>query len=133
VRYVQTIAGTTPSFTRAINRLQISNPSNNYKQLIDRSINPNTLNSVTPSLYVEGCQDFNVFVRCSAQTTGATLTLQFSDDNTNWHTTANTLTTVVGFAHLKVSNEQWKFARVIASGAGTGITLNELTIKAVGK
>ena len=133
VRYVQTLTGTTPSFTRTINRLQISNPATNFKQLIDRTINPNTLNSVTSSLYVEGCQDFNVFVRCTAQTGAATLTLQFSDDNTNWHTTGNTLATVVGFAHVKVTNEQWKFARVITSVAGSGITLAELTIKAVGK
>lgn len=133
LRYVQTITGTTPSFTRAINRLAVSNPSGNFRQLIDRTIVPNTLNSVTPFLYVEGCQDFNVFVRCTAQTTPATLTLQFSDDSTNWHTTGNTLTTSVGIAHIKVANEQWKFARVITSVAGSGITLAELTIKSVGK
>lgn len=133
VRYVQTVGGTTPSFTRAINRIQLSNPSNQIAQIIDRTIVPNTLNSASPALLVEGCQDFNIFIRCTAQTTPATITLQFSDDNVNWHTTGNTLTTSVSIAHTKVANEQWKFARAIVSAAGTGITLAELTLKAVGK
>jgi hypothetical protein len=133
VRYVQTVGGTTPSFTRAINRIQLSNPSNQIAQIIDRTIVPNTLNSVSPALLVEGCQDFNISIRCTAQTTPATITLQFSDDNVNWHTTGNTLTTSVSIAHTKVANEQWKFARAIVSAAGTGITLAELTLKAVGK
>jgi hypothetical protein len=133
VRYVQTVGGTTPSFTRSINRVQMSNPVMQICQIIDRTIVPNTLNSVSPALLVEGCQDFNIFIRCTAQTTPATITLQFSDDNVNWHTAGNTLTTSVGIAHAKVANEQWKFARAIVSAAGTGITLAELTLKAVGK
>jgi hypothetical protein len=133
IRYVQTVGGTTPSFTRAINRIQLSNPASKIVQLINRTIVPNTLSSTSPALLVEGCQDFNIFIRCTAQTTPATITLQFSDDNVNWHTTGNTLTTSVGIAHTKVANEQWKFARAIVSAAGTGITLAELTLKAVGK
>lgn len=132
LRYVQTLTGTTPSFTRAVNRSQISHAATQVVQLIDRTIVPNTLNSTSPALLVEGCQDYNFWVRCTAQTTAATITLQFSDDNVNWHTTTNTLTTAVGFVHTKVQNEQWKFARAIVSAAGTGITLAELTLKAVG-
>jgi hypothetical protein len=128
IRYVQTVGGTTPSFTRSVNRLQISHAASRITQIIDRTIVPNTLNSVTPSLFVEGCQDFNYLVRCSAQTTPATLTLQFSHDGSNWHTTSNTLTTVVGIAHGKVQNEMWKFARLIVTAAGTGITLGEAMI-----
>jgi hypothetical protein len=133
VRYVQTVAGTSPSFTRAVNRSQISHAASQIVQLVDRSIVPNTLNSVTPSLLVEGCQDFNILVRCTAQTGAATLTLQFSHDNVNWHTTSNTLATIVGFAHAKVQNEQWKFARLIVSAAGTGVTLGEAMIAGSGK
>lgn len=133
VRYVQTVTGTTPSFTRAINRSQISHAASQIVQLIDRTIVPNTLNSTTPAFLVEGCQDFNFLVRCTAQTTAATLTLQFSHDNNNWHTTGNTLTTAVGIAHGKVANEQWKFARFIVTAAGTGITLGEVMITGNGK
>lgn len=131
VRYVQTVGGTTPSFTRAVLRLQTSVPGVELKSFIDRTINLNTLNSTTPSYFVEGSVNFNIYSRVTAQTTAATLTLQFSDDNVNWHTTANTLTSVVGFAHTKVSNEQWKFARLIVSAAGTGITLAEVAVKAL--
>lgn len=128
VRYVQTISGTTPSFTRAINRLQRSDDAPLRVDFIDRAIVPNTLNSTTASYYVEGCVDHNFTVRCTAQTTPATLTVQFSKDGTNWHTTTNTLATIVGIAHVKVQNEQWKFARLIVTAAGTGITLAEATL-----
>ena len=51
IRYTQTITGTTPSFTRSILRNQMSStPTSTITQLIDRAINPNTLNSTTSSL-----------------------------------------------------------------------------------
>ena len=128
MRYVQTVGGTTPSFTRSLNRLQSHNPAQFLRQLVDRTIVPNTLNSTSAAIGVGGCLNFNAAIRCTAQTTAATITLQFSHDNVNWHTTANTLTTVVGFAHLKVQNEKWAFVRGIVSAAGTGITLAEFII-----
>jgi hypothetical protein len=133
VRYVQTVTGTTPSFTRSVNRSQISHAASQIVQLVDRTIAPNTLNSTTPALLVEGCQDFNILVRCTAQSAAATLTLQFSHDNTNWHTSGQNLTTAVGFAHAKVQNEQWRFARLIVTAAGTGVTLAEAMITGNGK
>lgn len=128
VRYVQTVGGTTPSFTRSLNRLQSHNPAQFLRQLINRTIDPNTLNSTSAVLGVADATNFNVLIRCTAQTTAATITLQFSHDNVNWHTTTNTLTTAVGFAHLKVQNEKWAFVRGIVSAAGTGITLGEFQI-----
>ena len=130
IRYVQTVAGTTPSFTRSVSRLQSSAPGLNLRNFIDRTIVPNTLNSVTPTYNIEGCDQINITANCSAQTTPATLTLEFSDNSTNWFTSAVTLTTVVGIVQAKSTNEQWKFARLRVSTAGTGITLSEVTIKA---
>ena len=131
VRYVQTLTGTTPSFTRSVNRLQSSAPGLHIRRFLDRTIVPNTLNSTTGTYNIEGCSNINIYALCSAQTTPATLTLQFSDDWTNWHTSTNTLNTVVWFAQTKVQNEQWKFCRLIVSSAGTGITLTEIWIKVV--
>jgi hypothetical protein len=128
VRYVQTVTGTTPSFTRSLNRLQSHNPGQFLRQLINRTIDPNTLNSTSAAIGVVGCLNFNALIRCTAQTTPATITIQFSHDNANWHTTANTLTTSAGIAHLKVQNEKWAFARGIVSAAGTGITLAEFIV-----
>jgi hypothetical protein len=132
VRYIQTVGGTTPSFTRAINRLGKNDDAPIRVQFIDRTINPNSASSTTPAFFVEGCTSFNFFVRCGAgQTAAATLTAQFSHDGTNWHTTGNTLTTVLnGIAHAKVQNEQWKFARLNVTAAGTGVTLGEAMIVA---
>lgn len=133
VRYVQTVTGTSPSFTRSLNRLQISHAATQNVQIIDRTIVPNTLNSTSPTILVEGCQDFNINVRCTAQTTAATIALQFSHNNTNWFTTATTLTTAVDTVQAKATNEQWKFARLIVTAAGTGITLGEAMITGTGR
>lgn len=131
IRYVQTLTGTTPSFTRSVNRLQSSAPGLHIRRFLDRTIVPNTLNSTTGTFNIEWCSNINAYALCSAQTTLATLALQFSDDWTNWHTSTNTITTAVWFVHTKVQNEQWKFCRLIVSSAGVGITLIEIWIKVV--
>jgi hypothetical protein len=97
--------------------------------VIDRTIVPNTLNSTSASVYIQNLYNLNLIVRCTAQTTPATIALQFSDDNTNWWTSAVTLATVNGIAQAKTTNEQWQYARAIVTAAGSGITLAELTIK----
>lgn len=130
VRYVQTLTGTTPSFTRSVNRLQSSAPGLHIRRFLDRTIVPNTLNSTTGTYGIEGCSDINIYALCSAQTTPATLTLEFSDNGANWFTSAVTLTTAVGIVQAKSTNEQWKFVRLRVSTAGTGITLSDVTIKA---
>jgi hypothetical protein len=134
VRYVQTVGGTSPSFTRSVNRLQSNVANRQTIQLIDRSIVPNTGNSTSGVLYAEGCSDFNIQIRCTAQTTAATIDLQASDDSTNWVTVSGTsITTVNGIARVAATNIQARFVRAIVTSAGTGITLGELTIKGAGK
>lgn len=134
VRYVQTVGGTSPSFTRSINRLQANVSQQQTIQLIDRTIVPNTLSSTSATLLIEGCTDFNLSVRCTAQTTAATIDLQISDDNTNWFTVPSTsITTAVGTVRISATNVLAKFARAIVTAAGTGITLGELTLKGVGR
>lgn len=128
VRYVLTVGGTSPSFTRSLNRLQISHAASQCIQQIDRTIVPNTLNSTSPAILIEGCQNFNFKFRCTAQTTAATITVQFSDDTTNWVSSTTTITTAVGIVQAKATNEMWKFARLIVTAAGTGITLGEAMI-----
>lgn len=133
VRYVQTVAGTTPSFTRAVNRLQISEPAPRYVQLVDRSIVLNTLNSVTPALYCEGCVDFNMSIRVTSQSAAATVAVQFSDDGTNWFTTASTIVTAVGILQAKLTNETWKFVRATVTAQGTSVVFDYVSIKGVGR
>lgn len=132
VRYVQTVGGTTPSFTRAINRLQRSDDAPLRGKFIDRTIAPNTINTFTPTYFIEGLVDFNLAIRCTAQTTAATVGLQFSDDGVNFITT-DTAATVVGISILGTTNKNFKFARGFITVAGSGITLGELTITGSGK
>ena len=130
VRYVQTVAGTTPSFTRSIQRLQRSDTIVSRLTMINRTIDPNTLNSTSTVLYCDGSSEFNYYIRCTAQTTPATIKIQFSDDNANWYSPASAiLTTAVGFVKGQISDEYWRFARAIVTSAGSGITLAEFSLK----
>jgi hypothetical protein len=133
VRYVQTVTGTTPSFTRAINRLQRSDSVRQQVQFIDRTIVLNTLNSTTPSYYVEGCTNFNLNIRTTSQVSAATVAMQFSMDGANWMTSATVVATVAGIVSAKYTNEQWKFARAIVTLAGSTAVLGELVISGVGE
>ena len=128
IRYVQTVGGGSPSVTRSLNRLQIHGYAQYIRQLVDRTIVPNTPSSTSGTLLVSGCSAFNLSVRCTAQTTPATIALQFSHDAVNWHTSGTTVATINGIAHTKVNNEKWAFVRAFVSTAGTGITLAELVI-----
>ena len=67
-RYVQTIGGTTPSFTRAVNRNQFSHNAPFIRQFFDRSIVLTTLNSVTPTYNVDGCRVIQVALNLGAAT-----------------------------------------------------------------
>lgn len=132
VRYVQTVGGTTPSFTRSIGRNQRSDDSPIRVQFIDRTLALGTLNSTTPTYYIEGCENFNAFVRCTAQSTAATVSMRVSTNGVDWFVLSPTITTVVGIAQAKFTNERWRFAQLITTAAGTGITLGECGITGAG-
>jgi hypothetical protein len=129
-RYVQTLAGFT-NVTRAATRIVRGDTAFCKASVIDRSIDLNSLNSTSGSVYVQNLKDLNLVVRTTAQTGAATVAIQFSDDNTNWFTSGTTLATVNGTAQAKATNDQWQYARAIVSAAGSGITLAELTLKGV--
>ena len=133
VRYVQTVSGTTPSFTRAVNRLQISETAPRYVQLMDRSIVLNTLNSVTPSLYCEGCADFVMTIRTISQSAAATVAIRFSDDGTNWFTTSSTIVTAVGLLEVAVTNRLYKFVSATVTAGGTSVVFDYVSIKGIGR
>ena len=128
IRYVRTISGTTPSVTNSVIRVSRSGQAETIRRFINRTIDLNTLNSITGSFLCEGVEDFNLMVRCTAQTTPATVALEFSMDNTNWFTSTATVATIAGIAQVKTNNEQWKFVRANVTSAGTGITLGEVII-----
>ena len=127
-RIVRTVSGTTPSITNSVVRISRSGQAETARRFINRTIDPNTLNSNTGSFFCDGVEDFNIMVRCTAQTTPATISLEFSNDNVNWFTSTVTVSTVNGIAREKVQNEQWKFVRATVTAAGSGITLDNVVI-----
>jgi hypothetical protein len=134
VRYVQTIAGTTPSFTRAINRLQSNYPALPVRQLIDRTIAPNTGNSVTPVLLTRDCgNSTQLVVNMGAITTTAPqFQLEGSDDfGATWYAIGAPLTGVASSTVQQTVNSINAAAiRVRVSTAGSGATLGYVMMKA---
>jgi len=132
VRYVQTVGGTTPSFTRAINRLQGSDDVSSVRQLVDRSVVLTTLNSTTPSINVQNCRNAQLVVNVGAITTTApALQLQGSDDNgASWYNIGTPLTAVASSTvQLTVNNLQSQLLRANVSTAGVGVTAGYVLAK----
>ena len=134
VRYAQTVGGTTPSFTRAINRLQNSTSADAVRQLIDRSISLTTLNSTTPSLDTRDAGNrAQLVVNVGAITTTApALQMEGSDDNgASWYAIGTPLTAVASSTvQVTVVDINAALMRVRVSTAGSGVTAGYVMIKA---
>jgi hypothetical protein len=135
IRYVRTVAGTTPSFTMSLARISRQVAADYYKVLLSRTIDPNTLNSTTDAYVAEGCDQFQLAVTMNAGGTAPIFKLQGSNDNLNWYDLPSmTLTATVGASTQIMSNGTSlpKFVRGITSTAGVGSSLYCLCITARG-
>lgn len=106
IRYVQTLSGTTPSFTRAINRLQ-SNlmVTDVIRQAFDRAVSLTTLNAATTGLPVENCRNASLTVNIGTAATPPALQIQGSDDNgATWFDIGSPLTAVASSTVKTVVN-----------------------------
>lgn len=131
IRYVQTVGGTSPSFTRAVNRLTYSTDELYKYRFIDRTIAPNTLNSTTPAYKTEGAMQLQVAISSGAiTTTAAVFTLEGSMDNLNWYTIGTTMTPAANTTVSQTLTDLSRFTRVRVSTAGVGQTLNYVDITA---
>ena len=133
IRYVQTIGGTTPSFTRAINRLQDSMDVGVLRQLIDRNIVLTTTFSATASLPAEqNTKNVQLVVNIGAATTPPVLQIQGSEDGgITWYNVGATLTTVANSTvSLTVNNVTAQLFQAIVSTAGAGVTLGYALLRA---
>ena len=131
IRYVRTVGGTTPSFTMSLTRWSMQTTTNTSRSFFDRTIAPNTLNSATPAFWVEGAGHISAIVSSGAATTAASFQLEISPDGTNWASTGTAVssaanTTTLVFGNFAVA----KFARVRVTAAGTGQTLNYVSLTA---
>lgn len=133
LRYVQTVTGGTPSFTRAINRLQSSASSEAVRQLIDRTIDLTTLNSTTPVLDARDCGNRSQLVINVGPitTTAPQLQLEGSEDNSTWYAIGTPLTAIASSTvQLTVIDVNSAFMRARVSTAGVGVTAGYVLIKA---
>jgi len=135
IRYVRTVGGITPSFTNTVVRPARQTSSDLWRNFVNRTIDPNTLNSITPSYLVEGCDQFQLSVTMNAGGTAPIFEMQGSNDNLNWYSVpSTTLTAAVGSSVQIVSSSQClpKFVRAITSTAGVGSSMFCLCITARG-
>lgn len=132
-RYVRTVSGTLPVF----NSVQIARINNTlegdyFRNFIDRTLTVNTINSVTPSYFGEGCTSFCLMMTLnSGGTTMPTVRLQGSDDNINWYALSATVLGVVSSTVSVAStvNINARYVRAIVTTAGVGSTLINVNIK----
>lgn len=132
IRYVQTVGGTSPSFTRAVNRLQISDNVDEIRQIIDRTIVLNTLNSVTPSINTQNCKNVQIVLSQGAgATTNPQIQLEGSEDGgLTWYSIGAPLVGVVSASvQLTVNNINAQLVRGRISTAGVLATINYVLIK----
>jgi len=134
-RYVQTVGGTSPSFTRTVNRIQLSHNPPLTRNFIDRNITLTTLNSVTPTYDIEGTDMVQLHVNVGAITTTAPqIQLEGSEDGTNWYAIGTPLTAVASSSVVAMNiNQMTRFVRGRVSTAGVGVTAGFINIRALGR
>mgnify|MGYP000497033735 FL=1 len=132
IRYVQTVGGTTPSFTRSVLRNVLPFlPSEPQKRLMDRTIVPNTLNSVTPILFQGAASNLQLIVNMGAiTTTPPAFQIEGSEDGVNWYAVGTPLTAVASSTVEVTVPKSATFARARVSTAGVGATLGYVSLKA---
>lgn len=134
VRYVQTIGGTTPSFTRAINRNQSNYNALPQRQLIDRTISLTTLNSTTPILLARDCGNATQLIISvgAITTTAPAIQLEGSDDfGLTWYSIGTPLTAVASSTvQVTITDVNAAALRARVSTAGVGVTAGYVMIKA---
>lgn len=132
IRYVRTIAGTSPSFTNAVTRNVLPFiPAEPQKRVMDRTIVPNTLNSVTPVLFQGAANNIQLVVNMGAITTTAPqFQIEGSEDSANWYAIGSPLLAVASSTVEQTVAKSATFVRARVSTAGSGATLGYVSLKA---
>jgi hypothetical protein len=132
-RFVETISGTTPSFTRTITANRTSSPGLNIRSLIDRTIAPTTTNSVTASLGVEGMTTYTAIVNQGDGGSAVVYAMDLSDDGSNWVQGLTQCIGVIGGATpvtMTYSGMQARFMRVRVVTGVASTTISYVTLAA---
>ena len=132
LRYLETIGGTTPSFTRSLNRLQSSDVAPAFRQMIDRSIVLTTANSVTPWLDTKNALNQQMVVNIGAATTPPSLQMEGSDDNgLTVYSIGNEFDLVANTTQVMVNkNQNASLIRARVSTVGVAVTAGYVMLRA---
>ena len=132
IRYVQTVGGTSPSFTRAVTRNILPFiPAEPQKRIMDRSIVLTTLNSVTPVLFSGAANNVQLVINLGTATTPPALQIEGSEDGINWYAIGTPLTGVASSTvQLTVANVSATFVRARVSTVGATVVAGYVSIKA---
>ena len=131
IRYVRTVGGSSPSFTMSLTRWSKNINGDEHRNFFDRTIVANTINSATPSFWVEGTDAITAIVSSAAATTAASFQMEVSADGTNFATIGTAVASVANTTTVVFNGPVvTKFARVRVSAAGSGQTLNYVSIQA---
>lgn len=132
VRYVQTVGGTSPSFTRTVNRLQSSDLAPPLRQIFNRSVSLATLNAATPELITSGMRNAQLVVNIGAATTAPSLQLQGSDDGgITWYPIGSPLAAAASSTVQQTTNNiSADRIRAVVSTAGASVTAGYILLKA---
>lgn len=136
-RWNYTVGGSSPSFTFAITAMMGSLPPSgvlrqffDYTSAAGGTVNVNSLNSATPTYFVEGCKEFTVNISMASGGSGAPVfQLQTSPDGTNWFNVGSTITgTASTNQTLNIANNPARYARILVSTAGTSAVCNYVNL-----
>lgn len=134
VRYVQTVGGGTPSFTRAINRLQDPGDTAGYlRQMIDRTVTLTSLGSTTAVLNSEQqTKNVQLVINIGAATIAPALQIQASDDTgATWYSIGAPLTAVASSTvSSTIANVTAQQHRAIVTTAGSAVTSGYVLVRA---
>ena len=132
IRYVQTVGGTSPSFTRAVTRNVLPFiPAEPQKRLMDRSIVLTTLNSVTPVLFSGSANNVQLVINLGTATTPPAIQLEGSEDGVNFYAIGTPLTGVASSTvQLTIANVSATFVRARVSTIGATVVAGYVSIKA---
>ena len=132
IRYVQTVGGTSPSFTRAVTRNILPFiPAEPQKRLMDRSIVLTTLNSVTPVLFSGAANNIQLVINLGTATTPPALQLEGSEDGINFYPIGSPLTGIASSTvQVTIANVSATFVRARVSTIGATVVAGYVSIKA---
>lgn len=132
IRYVQTVGGTSPSFTRAVIRNILPFiPAEPQKRLMDRSISLTTANSVTPVLFSGAANNVQLVINLGTATTPPAIQLEGSEDGVNFYAMGTPLIGVASSTiQVTISGLSATYVRARVSTVGATVVAGYVSIKA---